>query len=361
MLVLAAVAIAAPAPAQDRTENIHLDYAASAGCPTAEGFESLVRARTARAHFEVAGGATRVFDVKLAAGKPASGRVTVRRGASSEGTREVRADSCADVADALALVVALAVDPAALTSPVSEPAATPASVTSAAPPASSGPAPSQAPAQPSPPPAPAPTASAPQPAAPASVTPPSSIRRSEASSPAVAASPRTLSLGVDLDVSAGTAPGALVGPSPWVAWVSPAHATIVPAVRLALARASTGSIAVTGGSADFVWTVGRADGCAVLGPSRSTRLSGCLRLEAGAVDADGVNIPDAKRQTRGWFAVGPLVQAQWSFASPLFLELEAAAMVHVVADRFYFLPDVTAYQVPGLGLVGSAGLGVYFL
>jgi hypothetical protein len=170
-----------------------------------------------------------------------------------------------------------------------------------------------------------------------------------------------LSLGVDLDVSAGTAPGALIGPSAWIGWVSPAQATIVPALRLALGRASTGSIAVTGGSADFVWTVGRADACLVLWPSQPTRLSACARLEGGAVDADGVNVPDARKQTRGWLAAGPLAQAEWSFVPPLFLELEVAGMVHIIADRFYFLPDVTAYQVPTVGLVGSAGLGVYFL
>ena len=339
VLVLAAVAIAAPAPAQERSEDIHLDYAAAEGCPTAEGFESLVRGRTARAHFTAAGEATRVFDVRLAAGKPASGRVSVRRAGTSEGTREVRADSCADVADALALVVALAVDPAALTTPVREPAAPPALDAAAAPPGSSAPAPSQAPAP----------------------TPLAVAQHDEASSPPATTLPRTLSLGVDLDLSAGTAPGVLIGPSPWVAWVSPVHATIVPAFRLALGRASTGSIAVTGGSADFVWTVGRADGCAVLWPSQPARLSACARIEGGVVDAEGVDVPDARRQTRGWFAAGPLVQAQWSFAPPLFLELEASGMVHIVADRFYFLPDVTAYQVPTLGLVGSAGLGVYFL
>src|SRR3974390_2807390 len=72
VLVLAAVAIAAPAPAQDRSEDIHLAYAATPGGPTAEGFESLVVARTARARFTAAGEATRVFDVRLSVGKPAS-------------------------------------------------------------------------------------------------------------------------------------------------------------------------------------------------------------------------------------------------------------------------------------------------
>jgi hypothetical protein len=348
---LVAMASAIPAAGDEGGEDIHLDYVAPAACPTSREFESLVRARTARARFAPDDdGKLRIFDVRIVdTGSSISGRVVVRRARGTEGTRDFRARACSDVADALALVVALAVDPSALTAPTpaAPPAATPAVDPSATPVA---PAPSSAPlpppprgVNPPPPPgAPTPTIAAPSDAS--SERPPR----------------RALAIGVDLAVSSGTVPNALLGVSPYVGWQSSAGSTVVPSVRLGFVHATSGAVSVNGGSASFEWTVGRIDGCATAWPARAARLSACAHVEVGALEATGAQIASPRSQARAWFGAGPLVRVEWTFAAPMFVEADLAAMFHATTDRFYFLPDTTAYQVPLLGLCGSAGVGVYF-
>jgi hypothetical protein len=347
-LTVAATTCAVTAAAEEgRTENIRLDYVATAGCPSEQEFETRVRARTVRVQFAPNGAGARVFDVRLEQGPPATGRVTVRRAQSSEGTRSVRADTCADVADALALVVALAVDPAALMAPAPP----------SPPHAAESPPPSIDIAAPSP--SPSPTAEPPT-AEPPSASPP--VPRPEtAPMPSTQARHREVYLGTDLAVATGTAPTTLVGASPYVGWASSTASTLAPSARIGFVHATTGAIDVPGGAAVFAWSVGRLDGCATAWANRPARLSTCVHLEGGSLEATGVHVPAPRAQSRAWLGVGPLLRGEWSFASPLFVEAEVAAMAHVIADRFLFLPDTTAYQVPRAGVFGSIGLGVFFL
>jgi hypothetical protein len=167
--------------------------------------------------------------------------------------------------------------------------------------------------------------------------------------------PHSVSLGADLALAVGTAPSTLVGASPHVGWRS-SGATVGLSVRLGFLHATTQD-----GSAAFAWTVGRADGCSTLWPTRPARLSACARIETGALDATGLDVVAPRSQSRAWLSAGPLLRAEWTFAAPMFVEADFAAMFHVTADRFYFLPDTTVYQVPLVGLGGSAGVGVTFL
>src|SRR5258708_15601464 len=112
---------AARAVAQESAEPIRLVYRASEGCPDEASFVARVRARTARARLAWAGESSRTFTVVVEAGPPPSGRVTVDNADQAEGTRRVQADTCSDVADALALVVALATDPRGYAAPAPAP------------------------------------------------------------------------------------------------------------------------------------------------------------------------------------------------------------------------------------------------
>src|SRR6185436_7158828 len=104
-------------------------------------------------------------------------------------------------------------------------------------------------------------------------------------------------------------------------------------------------IAVPGGTADFTWTAGQVDGCAVFFPSRPARLAGCLHVEAGTLGVRGLQMPAPRDQTRPWLGVGPLLRGEWAFLSPMFLEADLGLVAHATTDRFYLLPDTTAYQV----------------
>jgi hypothetical protein len=151
----------------------------------------------------------------------------------------------------------------------------------------------------------------------------------------------------------------LIGPAPFLAWQS-SGVSVAGHVGFSVVRARSGTVDLPGGSASFTWTVGHVDGCAAFLPGAAARLFACARIEVGELEAEGVSVAAPQTPSRAWFAAGPLFRTEWSVASPLFVDLDFAAMVRAVSFRFYFLPDTTAYRVPVLGLYGSAGVGVYF-
>jgi hypothetical protein len=305
---------AASAVAQGDAEPIRLAYHATEGCPDEAGFVTRVRARTARARLAWAGESARTFTVVVEAGPTPSGHVTVEGGDRTEGTRRVQADSCSDVADALALVVALAIDPR-----------------SSAPQA--------------PPPPPAPTSSSPQ----------ATEQRSGGGS---------LSAGADFVVATGVAPNLPVAGSPYLGWRATGETLFEPSLRLALLRAGSGmfAVATATGKAAFTWTVGRVDVCPIVWPRGVVRVIECARFEAGALDTMGTwDVAMTKTTTRPWLAAGPVARAEWSFLRWAFIDAEVGILVRLLEDRFYFKPDnTTVYQVPPIGVTGGAGVGVHF-
>ncbi len=104
----------------DAAEPIQLVYE-SEGCGTADAFRSQVLARTAKAAF-VDAGAHRTFRVILrtSTGGKRTGKLVVTdpKGGTSE--RSLGAGSCDEMVEALALVTAIAIDPAASTRPIAE-------------------------------------------------------------------------------------------------------------------------------------------------------------------------------------------------------------------------------------------------
>jgi hypothetical protein len=352
-LVLALILGAARrASAQEPAEPIRLDVTSSGGCPDLTGFEALVHARTRRALFVTSGSGTRSIEVRMQDGPHPSGSLVLRRGDAVEGTRSVQARTCTDVAEALALVVTLAVDPAASFTAVAPApsAAGPADASASAPPPLSPPA--VPPAARPPPPAPPPTLPPPAPTAarPATARPPTST----------GPLPHTLWLGADFALAAGVSRDTLFGVAPSLGWRASSSSLFAPSVRLGFLRATTGSLSSTEGAASFTWTVGRADGCALSWPKGAARLLGCARIELGALQGAGTTVASPQTANRAWVAAGPLVRGEWELLSPMFMTADLALMVHVTEDRFYFLPDTTVYQVPVFGFEAGVGLGVHF-
>jgi len=338
------------ASAEEPVEAIRLDVASSPGCPDAPSFEALVHARTRRALFVPTGAGLRSIEVRMHAGPHPSGSLVLRRGDVIEGTRSVEAETCADVAEALALVATLAVDPTASSITAIIPA--PPASASAAPPPPSLPVPAASSSASSAP------LLAPAPLLPSAPAPrPVTSRRSAPSGPL----PHSLWLGVDLATAVGVSRDALVVVAPGVGWRGPASSSFFAlSIRLGVLRATTGAVTAVDGAASFTWTVGRADGCILSWPPGPARLLGCARFEAGALQGAGTTVASPQSANRAWVAAGPLLRAEWVLLSPLFLTADLAAMVHVTDDRFFFHPDTTVYQVPVFGLEAGAGLGVHF-
>jgi hypothetical protein len=354
VLVLAA-AITAIATADDAGEAIRLEYSAGPGCPDEAAFVARLRARTALARFVGRFERARAFVVRLASGATSSGSVTVTDADRGEGTRSLDADTCDEVADALALMVALAIDPHASIAPV----APPASAGSASPDSDSGATPaSTAPfADAAPPPLPLPPPPPPAPLTTAPTTDEADAAAAHGSSSAL----RHVFAGADFAVATGVTPTTLLAGSPYIGWRSTQASLLGVSVRGAFLRAATAALDVpTGGQAIFTWTVGRLDGCAVLWPDRALRLDACARIEAGALDGTGEQIVGARTRHGAWLAAGPLARLEWSLLRVLELDVGVGPVFRTLTNRYYFLPGATVYQVPVTGLDAEAGLGVHF-
>jgi hypothetical protein len=356
----AAVAIAAAAlrvaSAADAQEPIRLEFHGAPGCPDEQTFVAGVRARTARARFVTDGDARR-FVVRLDGGAHASGSVTVAGPEGAEGTRSLEADTCAQVTDALALMIALAVD-ARPPPPPPPPAAPDAGASDAGEGASTGSLDAGVVVADTAPLAPPPVIES---------SPPPRRRASSAPS-----GPPHFHAGADFALATGVSPHVVVAGAPFVGWrsLSPVLFGVAGlSLRAAFLRAGTGRLDVAGsggGTGDFTWTVGRLDGCAMAWPDRSLRLGGCVRIEAGALDVTAAGVPGARAQTSPWLATGGAGRLEWSFLGPVFLDAEAGLAVRILAKSFDFSSTTPAvviplYDVPVFALSAEGGLGAHFL
>jgi hypothetical protein len=309
-----------------------------------------VRARTTNAQLapsETGAHETRVFDVEVDAGHPASGRLTVGDFRHREGARRVQAETCDEVADALALVVALAIDPRA---PLAPPMPLSTSHEGSSPAADAGVAPPVA--------SPIPRQTVPLDRPPITQ---SAVEDARPRSPPDRRSQKALSAGLDAALDLGVSPVPLFGPSLNVGWQSTNLALFSPSLRLAFDRAVSGTISVPNGTAAFTWTVGRLDACPVARVLHRLRLTACLRIEAGTLEVAGGDIIAPQTKLRLWLATGALARGEWTFLEPLFVNIEAGGNIRATNDRFLFLPDTTVYRVPLVGVSAAGGLGAHFL
>jgi hypothetical protein len=338
-------------------EPIRVEYHAGADCPDENAFLARVRERTIHARFVGEKEAARTFRVSLEGGRPSRGSVAIYERGRAGGTRRLEADSCDEVANGVALMVALALDPHALATPAASrveteagtlpaaaetPDAAPASEEDAAlPPPSLPPPPSPPP--PPPPPLPGRVAAA----------------SDERPSP-FKAFVRHVVAGADAAVATGVAPKPLFAGAPFLGWRSSLTRPLSATVRVAFLRAGTGVLSVPGGSADFTWTVGRVDGCATLRPTARVALSPCARLEGGVLEVEGFSVPARLAQDSAWIAAGPLASIEWTPLRPLSLDAQIGSSFRLTEHRFVILPASTAYQVPPVGFEAEAGLGLSF-
>jgi hypothetical protein len=90
-------------------------------------------------------------------------------------------------------------------------------------------------------------------------------------------------------------------------------------------------------------------------------LEPCVRAEAGVLEGAGGSILPARDQKPPWLALGATGRAQWFVVGPVFLELDAGLRVPLTRTRYFFEPYTTIDQVPVVGWMASAGLGVRIL
>jgi hypothetical protein len=334
--VVVFAATPAGALAQPSGVAVRFDVEARAPCPGRAAFVERVRARTGRFHEAQDGEIASVYRVTLVDGAAATGRVECTTPDGSTTARDLGGGTCSEVADALALVVALGID--------AEGTSTAPSGASSAPDAGAAtlaevePTPSASPA-----PAPAPP--------PHAETPVRDTSR--------AAARWTLSTGGGLSVSTGAAPGPAFGPRIFIeAAGAGARASGVSAVadaELGLEGATTEASA-GGQTARFAWITATIDVCPLRATLGHFEASTCVGGEAGAVDANA-----SDHTTRPWFAAAGRLSLRWSPAGPLFVRIDGGAALAVVRDTFVFHDSpVPVYAVPAVGARGAAVLGARF-
>jgi hypothetical protein len=304
---------AVPAP-------LRLVYGADAECPAAEAFAADVRSRTDRASFEAAPGEeARTFVVDLVhRGPVVRGRVAIEEPDGTVSDREIAGDTCAEVASALSLVIALAVDPHAHSSPAPAPRPpSPAFASAAAEPLASPPALASAPpeaASPASAPAMRPaSASTPEPASARAVPP---VREHERAGGEPMASRSPVALGVEGELVAGLVPSVLIGGAVFVELAGRRLASWDPSLRLSASIAGTRttfdaqpSVSPQAVGASLLLSTLRFEVCpARLSLGRRLRTAPCAGMSAGLLRAGGYGLPNATSEDRGWFAPDALVR-----------------------------------------------------
>jgi len=310
-------AAAAIAPEQAEPPPAHLEVAAPPGCATSEDLETRVTQRSARIRFSPESGAGLALRVAIVS-QPAGTVAATLEIAGADGSRAERrlgAATCAEALDALALMIAVLLDPRALVAP---------------------PAPTR--------PSPAPSLEI---AAPAPPLPPRrwgvgvGAAAHTISCPMPAAAP-----GLSVGVAVASEPGT-------------GHRVWSPAARLRWAHDWLGDWRAPGGTADFTLDSLELDVCPVALGTSGFAARACAAAIGSRIVARGSLTFMAERHVEYLMAAGASVWLALRVAPHVALEGSLVAGPSLRRDSFAFSPDIF-YRVAPITLTGSLGLGVTF-
>ncbi len=326
------VALPALALAESPRKTLTLVYGAANGCPSERSFEERVLART---HPPPRRDMRRVtLRVQIAfVGARYVGRLSLLEGDGRSNTKTLSGRDCEEVADALSLVAALAID-----SDESSPAAD----RDEAPPA---------------PPAP------PAPSAPSAPSAPADAQVQgvalERDGPRTNAGPR-VGLGIGGFVVEGPAPSVLIGGTLGLEWAILGASLLRPAFGVELAAAQSLDTVTAAGTASFTWLTAQANACLLsmsLGPS--IRLRACLLSRLGLLRARGSNTFQPATSSRGWLSVGGASGIELPLTSRLALLGLVGVEAPLRRDRYAFSAE-EFFATPPAIVTASISVVTYF-
>jgi hypothetical protein len=299
------------------SDRVQLVFESDGTCSSEKAFAREVRARVRRPISWVERDAETLIVVKLTAGEAAAvGSVEVLRLSAPPTRRDFDAHTCAEVSSALALVVALTLDPNANLEPLE----------SVAPAAS-----------------------------------PVARRPAAARQPERGTSSSRLYVGPAAGAASGYVPGGLVTFGAVLGWRTLRRGWFTPGLQLTPQWAETGTTGPAVASATFSWAIVRLDACPVhLKLARHWGLVPCISGEAGRVSASGrsesIDVPEAA--TRPWGAAGGSLLLRYN-ASPWFGSVSSTLLAPMTRDEWVFLQPKTAiHETPALvsGALLAAGI-----
>jgi hypothetical protein len=314
--------------------SVAMDYQGTPGCPDGAWFIGRVRARTNRVAFEPG---TRSLALLIRVDADAlEGRLDLRAPGPDPLVRTARGKTCDEVADALALILAMALDPTVTPS-------SPAPAAPAAPPSVQTP-----PAEPPR----VPVASAPPPV-PAPLPPLPSTHQ---------ARPKALvvDIGAGPAVAGGMAPTPSFGGFLFLEVSTKATGPWAPAVIVVaeVDHAPTTHTHENGAYGSFTRGLARLEACPLRFPPWPTLgVRACGAFEYGMLAGKGEIV-----RTGRWVAPALGLRAEWRPYPAVLLVLDGLVARPLVRDRFFFAPpDITVYQVPAWAVGATLGMAATLL
>jgi hypothetical protein len=329
-VLLGRVASAEPAPGD-------VEYIAPDGCPAAEVFRAQVAARTPVFREHAAEHAVRVEIVSEPGG--VLGRASlVLAGHAAE--RELRAARCDEVVEALALVVAILIDPNADTRPLA---------VASVPPAAAEPA----------------VAVPVAPSVPAPAAPPverhSPSDEEDPPEPSRPAGPSYRFIaGAHLAAEGAVAPELTLGPRAFFGadlrgdWPWPSS------LRLSGARLLSRRLRDGSGSVKLALDVARAEACFVRLQEGRLAVEPCAGFSAGVLRVDSDHPLVGRDHRLFWADAGALVRGSVTVVDRLVAEAELGADVPLVQYRYGFQGRPALFKTARVGMHLGVGLGVRF-
>lgn len=307
-----------PARAQDRHEEIDLRYNPPEGCP---GRDELTRSIHDRAPHGFPSADDRSFLVRIEkTDGDYAGRLEIERRGRMLSVREIRGPTCDVVSTAIAVFVAIALDPAEI------------------------------------------SADAEPPAPPAPSSPPEKGEMAARAPAAAALQPPRPRWHLGTGLNAGT----VLHPS--AAWGGRVHAEIArfaagarmaPELRLSWGWSEFTESPPRGGEASFRFQTARAEACALLDRAPLI-VSACGGFEAGRLSATTRNLPRAGGTTEAWYAPTAIVRPGWFVTDWLSLEGEVGVLLPLTRASFVLAePERTVYRIPRVALTATAGFRIW--
>jgi hypothetical protein len=303
-------------------EAVHIDYAAPGECPAGPEVETLIAERTSRFRSVDEAQATRTFAIAIET-TPAGfeGRLSVRDAQGSRPVRVITGAACRDITDAVALIVALAIDPRALLAPAK-------------------------PSAPAPAPAPPPPTIAPAPADHASSTDSAESR-----------APWDAYAALQTRMTGALAPVPVFGAMASAEIEPRVRAVLAPAFRLGAQGGLAKTVDTRRGAAHFWWAAASAAICPIaIGVGDRVVLRPCVAADAGKESVSGDQTADARNVSPLWLDIGAIGRLQWKIGDALRVEAEGGAILPLVRNIFFFDPDTTVHHVPFVGYAAGIGL-----
>ncbi|MBX3207513.1 MAG: hypothetical protein KF764_20865 [Labilithrix sp.] len=337
------VALCLPTTASADVEPIVLRYEASGACPAETEFVAWVEAHTRRwtrvreASVAGQGAVARSVHVRVAAGTPeATGSLTVRSAGGAVTERTIGGPSCAEVAEALAVMVAVAIDPRA----------------------ASGAAPEEEPSRPVEEETVAPR---PRPEAPRRPRP----AREPAPAPVASGAGRPrFAIDVRAETTSAVLRGALPGIGASLAVEPPASSprrgihVSDPSVAAGIRQSFAMDRSLRGGSVGFAWTAGHLRLCPLrIVIDGLVEVSPCAEANVGSLRASARGFAEARGTSTLWLDLGASLVSTVSLTENLFLSSTFLVAMPLFRQPFALASGAPVASVPPLGVLGGLGLG----